>query len=345
LLFAGEYYRIPYRGEDATGLGKPLKSMLHGRADLPIYLAAIGPKNIELAAEIADGWLPFLFSPDQYDHCFRDAIEAGFARTPGKSMETFDVAPSVTVALGDDVDACRASVKPLLALYVGGMGAKGKNFYFDLVSRYGFAEEAAIIQEHFLEGRRADAAAAVPDALVDQVALCGPRERIAEGLERWRQSPVNTLIVNTEDPDVVELLAELVLGADAGRPERAYSLPPTAEPAAPTQAAPSAAQVLERLAARCQADATLAERVGALFQFSLAGDDGSVGDWAVDLRQPPGAISRGIAGGPDVTISMSEADFVAMAQGQINPMVAFSKGRIKIEGNPIVAMRLQALFG
>lgn len=225
VLFSGEYYHIPYRGEDATGLGKPLKSMLHGRADLPIYLAAIGPKNIELAAEIADGWLPFLFAPAQYDACFRASIEAGLARSKDKPVPGLEIAPSVPVVLGDDVDACRAAVKPLLALYVGGMGAKGKNFYFDLVCRYGFAEEAAAIQEHFLDGRRADAIAAVPDALVDQVALCGPRARIAETLERWQASPIGTLIINTDDPQVVDLMAELVLGSDAGAPARTISLP------------------------------------------------------------------------------------------------------------------------
>ena len=124
LVFAGEHYQIPYAGADATGLGKPLKSILHGRAGLPIYLAAIGPKNVELAAEIADGWLPIFFSPADFDAVYRGPVEAGFVKAGGsKNMTNFDIAPSVPVALGDDVDACRATIKPFLALYVGGMGA------------------------------------------------------------------------------------------------------------------------------------------------------------------------------------------------------------------------------
>ena len=144
LTFEGEYYRIPYAGEDATGLGKPLRSILHGRADLPIYLAAIGPKNVELAAEIADGWLPIFFSPAHYGEAYAAAVEAGWPRPCGrrKNLAEFDIAPSVPVALGDDVDACRNSIKPFLALYVGGMGAKGKNFYYDLACRYGFTDAA-----------------------------------------------------------------------------------------------------------------------------------------------------------------------------------------------------------
>ncbi|MGL4648107.1 MAG: LLM class F420-dependent oxidoreductase, partial [Caldilineaceae bacterium] len=135
--FEGEHYQVPYRGADATGLGKPLKSILHGRADLPIYLAAIGPKNVELAAEIADGWLPIFFAPAFYHQVFAPAVEAGFAKAAApKSYEQFDIAPSVPVILGDDVDDCRNRVRPTLALYVGGMGARGKNFYHDLVTRY-----------------------------------------------------------------------------------------------------------------------------------------------------------------------------------------------------------------
>lgn len=226
VVFHGEYYQMPYRGEGATGLGKPLKAMIHGRPDIPIYLAAIGPKNIELAGEIADGWLPFLFAPDQYNACFRAPLESGLARAGEKPGHGLDIAPSVPVVMGDDIDACRAAVKPMIALYVGGMGAKGRNFYNDLVCRYGFSEAAAAIQEAYLDGRRADAIAAVPDALVDQVALCGPRSRIAETLERWSAGPVGTLIVNSDDPLVVDVMAELVLGSDAGRPDKVYSLPP-----------------------------------------------------------------------------------------------------------------------
>jgi F420-dependent oxidoreductase-like protein len=208
--FDGTYYQIPYRGSDATGLGKPLKSILHGRADLPIYLAAIGPKNVELAAEIADGWLPMFFSPAHYDQTYRPQVEAGLARA-GKERGRFEIAPTVPVALGDDVDTCRAQIKPYLTLYVGGMGAPGKNFYYDLVCRYGYAGAAAAIQALYLQGKRAEAVAAVPDGLVDDVALCGPAGRIAERLALWRNCPATTLNLVTSDIEAIRLLAELVL--------------------------------------------------------------------------------------------------------------------------------------
>jgi len=206
----GKHYQLPYRGEDATGLGKPLKSILHGRADLPIYLAAIGPKNVQLAAEIADGWLPIFFSPRHYAESYRAAVEAGLAKA-GKSAENFDIAPSVSVILGQDVDACRNFVKPVLALYIGGMGAREKNFYFNLASRFGYEADAVKVQDLFLAGKKQEAAAAIPDALVDDVALCGPAERIKERLAIWKDSPATTLNIMTFTVDAVRLMAELVL--------------------------------------------------------------------------------------------------------------------------------------
>jgi F420-dependent oxidoreductase-like protein len=209
--FSGAYYQIPYAGPDATGLGKPLRSILHGRADIPIYLAAIGPRNVALAAEIADGWLPVFFSPERMS-VFRDSLASGFAAAGGgKSLDRFDIAPTVPVVLGADVRQCREMVKPRLALYVGGMGARGKNFYNDLVRRYGYEGAAADIQNLFLSGKKQEAAAAVPDALVDEVALCGPRERIAERLSRWTSSGVTTMIVGVGQPDAMRTMAELVL--------------------------------------------------------------------------------------------------------------------------------------
>ncbi|MCB0104390.1 MAG: LLM class F420-dependent oxidoreductase [Caldilineaceae bacterium] len=207
----GDHYQIPYRGADATGLGKPLKSIIHGRADLPIYLAAIGPKNVELAAEIADGWLPIFFSPRHYETVFATSVGAGFAQASGtKSAATFDIAPAVPVAMGDDVAACRNAIKPHLALYIGGMGARGKNFYYDLVSRYGYDGAAETIQSYYLQGKRREAAMAVPDALVDDVALCGPKARIAERLALWRSAPITTLNLMTTDLQTMRTLAELV---------------------------------------------------------------------------------------------------------------------------------------
>lgn len=360
LQFAGDYYQVPYMGDDATGLGKPLKSILHGRADLPIYLAAIGPKNVELAAEIADGWLPIFFAPAHYDAVFKEAVEAGFAKADAaKSYANFDIAPSVFVAMGDDVDACRASIKPFLALYVGGMGAKGKNFYYDLVCRYGYAQEAERIQSLYLSGQKQEAAAAIPDALVDEVALCGPRSRIAAGLERWQASPINTLTLNTFDPQVVTVMAELLLGSDSGHPDTTYSLPPAA-PAAPAAAqppedspamssdapetatnTPGAAAIFAQMQERIARNPGLAQRMNALFQFNITGEPGGV--WVVDLKENPG-VREGTAENADVIIAMKDADFVAMTSGALNPMSAFAQGKIKVQGNIMLASKLQQLF-
>jgi len=210
--YRGEYYQIPYTGPDATGLGKPLKSILHGRSTLPIYLAAIGPKNVALAAEIADGWIPVFFSPRRMA-MFREWLGDGF-RAAGKAgtdaERRFDVMPLVHVILGDDVVACRAAVKPRLALYVGGMGARGRNFYNDVARRYGYDSAAKTIQDLYLAGRKDEAAAAVPDALVDEVALCGPRERIRERVAEWKAAGVTTLMV-AGDAAAVRSMAELIL--------------------------------------------------------------------------------------------------------------------------------------
>ena len=208
LEFRGEYYQIPYTGPDATGLGKPLRSILHGRPDLPIYLAAVGPRNTALAAEIADGWIPTFFSARRIK-MFREWLDAGF-RARGGAPARFDLMPMVTVVVGDDVAACRQPVKAKLALYVGGMGARGRNFYNDVARRYGYEEAAATIQDLYLAGRRAEAEAAVPDALVDEVALCGPRERIRERLAEWSASGITTLLI-AGDRLAARTMAELAL--------------------------------------------------------------------------------------------------------------------------------------
>jgi F420-dependent oxidoreductase-like protein len=208
LEFRGEYYQIPYAGPDATGLGKPLRSILHGRPTLPIYLAAVGPKNVALAAEIADGWIPVFFSARR-SAMFREWLDEGFRRR-GRRHEAFDVMPMVSVVVGPDIAACRAVVKPRIALYVGGMGARGRNFYNDIARRYGYEAAAKTIQDCYLGGRKAEAEAAVPDELVDEVALCGPRERIRERLAEWAGSGVTTLMV-AGDAEAVRTVAELAL--------------------------------------------------------------------------------------------------------------------------------------
>ena len=206
----GNHYQIPYQGEDATGLGKPLKSILHGRADLPIYLAAIGPKNVALTAEIADGWLPIFFAPEHYDAVFKPHIEAGLAAS-NKKPDSFDIAPTVNVAVNDNLEEAWNQFKPMLALYIGGMGAKGKNFYYDLACRYGYEDAASRIQDQYLNGKQFDAVSQVPNELVDVVALCGPPERIKDRLALWQASPVTTLNIITHDLESVRTMAEMIL--------------------------------------------------------------------------------------------------------------------------------------
>ena len=205
----GEHYDIPYTGPGATGLGKPLKIIVHpARNEVPIYLAAIGPKNVALTAEIADGWLPIFFSPERAADVHGPALEEGFALRGGRP-DGWDLAPLVPVLMDDDVQACRDFLKPMLALYVGGMGARGQNFYTRLAQRYGFEAEAATIQDRYLSGRKGDAAAAVPDALVDEIALIGDRARLADRLDAWRESGATTLVLQARQPEALRTLAEL----------------------------------------------------------------------------------------------------------------------------------------
>jgi alkanesulfonate monooxygenase SsuD/methylene tetrahydromethanopterin reductase-like flavin-dependent oxidoreductase (luciferase family) len=180
LEFSGTRYQIPYRGPGSTGLGKPLKSILHGRKDIPIYTGSMAPKSQEMSAEIADGLLLTCMHPERFD-VIRPHIDAGFAKAGGtKSLKTFDVAPTIACVLGSDLDACRRPLKASLALYIGGMGAKEKNFYNEYIRRVGYEAEALKIQGLFLEGKRDEAVAAVPDALVDALHLVGPAERIRD---------------------------------------------------------------------------------------------------------------------------------------------------------------------
>ena len=207
----GEHYDIPYSGDGATGLGKPLKLLLRPvRAEVPVYLAAIGPANVALAAEIADGWLPIFFSPERFREVHGANLERGFAARGGRP-DGFDIAPLVPVLVADDIEAARDFLKPLLALYLGGMGARSVNFYNRLACRYGYEAEAAIIQDLYLDGRKNDAAAAVPDALVEEIGLVGDRARIADRLAAWRDSGVTSLNLQARQPEALRLLAELVL--------------------------------------------------------------------------------------------------------------------------------------
>jgi len=209
LVHQGAIYQIPYRGADATGLGKPLKSMLSAQPNIPIYLASIGPSNVEVTAELADGWLPIFFSPERYDETFKASVDAGLAKA-GKTLADFDIAPSVAVAMDDNLEVAYNMVRPMLALYIGGMGAKGKNFYYDLAVRYGFGAAADEIQELYLAKRQGEAMMKVPAELIDEVALVGPQERIRERLSRWQNSPITTLNVMPMGNDPINILRTLV---------------------------------------------------------------------------------------------------------------------------------------
>jgi F420-dependent oxidoreductase-like protein len=195
----GEHYQVPYRGPDATGLGKPLKLMARPhRAEIPIYLASMRRRSVALAAEIADGWLPIFFSPERA----RTTFPVPFER------DGLDVAPAVPAVLSDDVESARDALKPYYALYIGGMGARDKNFYNELAREYDFEAAAEKIQDLFLDGRQRDAAAAVPDELVDELALVGPQERIADRLAAWRESGATTMLVSARDAATLRAVAE-----------------------------------------------------------------------------------------------------------------------------------------
>jgi F420-dependent oxidoreductase-like protein len=214
--YEGRDYTLPYRGDRGLGLGKPLKLIMHPRGEIPFYLGALGPKNVELTAEIAQGWLPIFYSPRCAGDVFGESLEAGFAKAgDGKCAgDGFDVAPVVSVVVDDDVDAARRPVKERIALYIGGMGHAKKNFSNQLIRRFGFDEAADEIQRRFLAGEREEAVAAVPDELIDEVALCGPPSRIDELLDPWRKSDVTTIIVDSDDPAALAVMADLVLDAD-----------------------------------------------------------------------------------------------------------------------------------
>jgi F420-dependent oxidoreductase-like protein len=210
LEFEGERYQIPYRGPNSAGLGKPLKSMIHGRKDIPIYSGSMAPKGQELCGELCDGLLLTCMNPERPE-VILDQVKKGLALVPGKRLEDFDIAPTVAVAVGPDehLDAIRRPFKEQLALYVGGMGAKEKNFYGEYLRRVGFEEACVKIQDLFLAGQRKEAVAAVPDAMVDTLYLVGSPERIKERFAAWKSSGITTMVVGAQQIEAVRLLAEL----------------------------------------------------------------------------------------------------------------------------------------
>ncbi len=206
----GDFYQMPFPG--GAGLGKPLKSTIHPyRTEIPIYLGAEGPKNVALAAEICDGWLPLFFSPKE-DGFYRRCLEEGFAASgdPVK-RDRFEVAATVMLIPGDDVERCADLVRPFLALYAGGMGARGANFHFEVFARMGYEDVALKVQDLYLAGKKQEAAAAIPLAMVEDVALVGPPDKIRAELDAWRESCITTFLLSGPK-QALPAFADLVLG-------------------------------------------------------------------------------------------------------------------------------------
>jgi F420-dependent oxidoreductase-like protein len=204
LEFKGETLELPL----PDGPGKALKLMITPKQErIPIYLAAIGPKNTSLAGEIADGWIPTFFSPE-YVADFRALLQEGADRA-GRSLDGFDIAPTVQTYISDDIATARNLMRPVLALYIGGMGSRKQNFYNNLVQRYGFEEAAKEIQDLYLDGKKTEAGEALPDELIDMVSLCGPRDVVAERLQAFRDAGVGTLMVSPMAFDRQERIEQL----------------------------------------------------------------------------------------------------------------------------------------
>ncbi|MEQ8690404.1 MAG: LLM class F420-dependent oxidoreductase [Pseudomonadales bacterium] len=214
VTFDGDMYQLPYAGPGATGLGKPLKSILHCEEELPIYAATITNAGVAAAAEVADGFFPVWMDPEQYA-VFDAPIQKGFQAAGDKDMTQFDIAPFVTVVMGDDVEQCMMPIRGNMALYIGGMGARDKNFYNDYAKRLGFEDAAVEIQDHFLAGRKDEAMAAVPAELIDACHLVGPAERIRERLQRWKQADaqgqVSSMLLGCQDRAALEVIANEML--------------------------------------------------------------------------------------------------------------------------------------
>jgi F420-dependent oxidoreductase-like protein len=208
----GEHYQIPYTGPGASGLGKPLKSMAKPRSGLKIYTAAFAPAGLRTAGEVADGVLPIFVNPEKPDEIAKHVLEGMAAAGRPQSLAEFDIAPYVRVSMGPDVQKCRDALKPELALYIGGMGARTKNFYNDYVKRLGYEAEAVKIQEAYLSGRKEEAMAMVPDKLIDETALIGPPDRIKERLKAWkdgsRGNRIGTMLLGGADIDALRVIAE-----------------------------------------------------------------------------------------------------------------------------------------
>ena len=208
--YDGKMYQLPYSGEGATGLGKPLKSILHCEEDIPIFAATITDAGVAAAAEVADGFFPVWMDPDKYS-VFQGPIEKGFAAAGDKNLTQFEISPFVTCVMGDDVEQCMMPIRGSMALYIGGMGARNKNFYNDYAKRLGFEDAAVKIQDLYLDGRKDEAMAAVPAELIDACHLVGPAERIKERLQSWKaagsKGHVSSMLIGSQQPEALEVIA------------------------------------------------------------------------------------------------------------------------------------------
>jgi len=210
VMHEGREISLPYAGEGSSGLGKPLRSILHMNASLPIWLGTGTEANVKLTAEVADGWLPLGYVPGEKLARFRPWLAEGFRRAGGgKGMDDFEIQVGAGVRITDDVKGALEKMKPNTALYVGGMGHRSKNFHNDNMVRRGYGDAAARIQELFLAGRKEEAAAAVPDEFLDDTALIGPVERIRERYKLWADDPITGITVSTDQVEALELMAEL----------------------------------------------------------------------------------------------------------------------------------------
>ncbi len=202
VAFDGNHYQLPLDG--GMGLGKPLKLILHPmREEIPLYLGAEGPKNVALGAELCDGWLPMFLSPYKMDLLYGESLKS--------RASDFDIAAAVPVIIDNDVERALAPIKQNIGFYVGGMGAKNFNVHKDHVTRMGYGEQAEVVQDLFMSGRREEAFAAIPSELADEVALVGPKERIRDRLQAWNESPVSSIIVGSRDMDTLRFMAETCL--------------------------------------------------------------------------------------------------------------------------------------
>jgi|TARA_Y100000588_G_scaffold20500_1_gene20775 F420-dependent oxidoreductase-like protein len=213
-VFNGDQYQLPYTQAGSTGLGKPLKSILTCDEEIPIYAASITPRGVAAAAEVCDGLFPIWMDPEKFN-VFKKPIQDGLSKAADKSLLDFDISPFVTVVMGDDVEQCMAPIRGNMALYIGGMGARDKNFYNNYTQKLGFEDEALKIQDLFLSGRKDEAMAAVPSELIDACHLIGPPDRIRERLQRWKEAgargEVGTMLIGGAPAEALELIAEELL--------------------------------------------------------------------------------------------------------------------------------------